>query len=105
MEKKDQKFDEIKVDQPKIDVKKSEKLAYEDLELLCNQLDQQNKLLIKRIGELDQISFFKRMDYLFEVVKNESVFSYYEKTDFVQSCVNEIENALTIPEDKKEETE
>lgn len=72
---------------------KQQKLTYEQLNDACNQLLQQNQQLGKRVKELEQFSMFKRLDYLFEVVKIKDVFS----VDFVGDCVKEIEEAMTVP--------
>lgn len=54
----------------------------------CNQLYSK---LMKEIQARDMTNMFKRLDYLFKVVENESCFS----ESFVDSCVQEIETALT----------
>lgn len=54
----------------------------------CSQLYQK---LMKEIQMRDMTNMFKRLDYLFEVLKNRSCFS----EGFVESCIEEIETALT----------
>jgi len=68
-------------------------LTYEQLNDACMQLYQQNQELMKRLQQVDTASMFKRLDYLFEVVKNSSAFN----SDFVVTCVEEIQEAMTIP--------
>lgn len=77
------------------------KLTYEQLNDACNQLWQQNKQLAVRNRELEQFAINKRLDYLFKVLEYSSKFS----NDFIISCTNEIEEAMTITnqEEKKEE--
>lgn len=77
------------------------KLTYEQLNDACNQLWQQNKQLAARTRELEQFAMNKRLDYLFKVLEYSSKFS----CDFIVSCTNEIEEAMTITsnDDKKEE--
>lgn len=77
------------------------KLTYEQLNDACNQLWQQNKQLVVRNRELEQFAINKRLDYLFKVLDYSSKFS----SDFIVSCTNEIEEAMTITnqEEKKEE--
>lgn len=79
---------------------KQQKLTYEQLNDACNQLWQQNQMLTKRNKELEQFNMFKRLDYLFKVLEFKDTFS----VDFVGDCVNEIEEAMTIPQtsDKEE---
>lgn len=77
------------------------KLTYEQLNDACNQLWQQNKQLAARTRELEQFAMNKRLDYLFKVLEYSSKFS----SDFIVSCTNEIEEAMTITsnDDKREE--
>ena len=81
---------------------KSQKLTYEQLDNACSQLYQQNQNLIRQIRQIDQVNMFKRLDYLFMVLKYESAF---KDADFVNSCIDEIKEAMTIPapEETKEE--
>ncbi len=81
--------------------KAEKKLTYEQLNDACNQLWMQNKQLASRNKELEQFVMNKRLDYLFKVVEFSSKFT----CDFVCSSINEIEEAMTIPqeEEKKEE--
>ena len=79
----------------------SQRLSYEQLNDACMQLYQQNQELIKRLQQADASNMFRRLDYLFEVIRNSSVF----REDFVKNCVSEIEDAITLKEEetKKEE--
>lgn len=64
------------------------------------KLEAQNKELMNLIKSLDAERYFKRMDYLFEVVKNAKEFD----VPFVERVVAEIEMALyQEPTTKKEE--
>lgn len=74
------------------------KLTYEQLNDACNQLWQQNRQLAVRNKELEQVALNKRLDYLFRVVEASDKFS----SDFVVSCANEIEEALTITQEAEE---
>lgn len=80
---------------------KQSKLSYEQLNDACNQLLQQNRQLAVRNRELEQFTMNKRLDYLFKVVENSSKFN----GSFVADCVNEIEEVMTIPQDKDEHKE
>lgn len=81
-----------KADQPK------QKLTYEQLNDVCNQLFQQNQELRKSLQEMNAVNIFKRLDYLFKVVELASTF---KDSDFINSCMDEIKEALTIPDDKE----
>lgn len=78
---------------------KDNKLTYEQLNNACNQLFQQNQYLSKQLKELNTYNMFKRLDYLFDVIKNADTFINFGNEDFVNSCVQEIKEALTINED------
>lgn len=78
--------------------KERKPLTYEQLNDACNQLWQQNKQLVTRNSELEQFAINKRLDFLFKVLQYSNNFS----SDFVVSCVSEIEEALTIPQSQEE---
>ena len=89
----------------KMDVIKNEgtpkKLTYEELNNTCAQLYQQNQQLLRQVQQLNNAAMFKRLDYLFLVLQNEKVFN---DKDFVNSCTNEIKEALSVePAAHKEE--
>lgn len=69
-----------------------QKLTYEQLNNVCNQLFQQNQQLRKKLEETGSALSLKRLDYLFKVIENVSVFG---DGDFINSCVDEIKEALT----------
>ena len=79
--------------------KAKQKLTYEQLNEVCNQLFQQNQQLRKELQEMNAVNMFKRLDYLFKVVELASTF---KDSDFINSCMDEIKEALTIPADNKE---
>lgn len=74
-------------------------LSYEDLKNIAGQLQQQNMQMRKALSELNYENMFKRLDYLFEVVKVPHMFS----DEFVSKCAEEIQSMLTIPEKDKED--
>lgn len=85
-------------------VKKSDnpqKYTYEQLNEICIELSRQNRELVQRINQMDLTNMFRRLDYLFMVLKYESVF---KDATFVGSCVDEIKEALTIKEQEDTET-
>lgn len=75
-----------------------QKLSYEQLNDVCNQLFQQNQQLRKALQELNASNMFKRLDYLFKVVELATTF---KDSDFINSCMDEIKEALTVPDDKE----
>jgi hypothetical protein len=79
--------------------KENKKLTYEQLNDACNQLLQQNQQLAGRNRELESFVMFKRLDYLFKVLEHTTMFP----NAFLISCANEIKEALTVPEESKEE--
>lgn len=84
---------------------KSQKMTYEQLEAVAHQLSEQNRELYAKLQQLDMINIFKRLDYLFKIVENQTKFN----KKFVDKSKEEIEALMTIPEkeqgDAKEETE
>lgn len=85
---------------PKLNTQKMEEKVYTESEFnaACGQLYQK---LMKEIQMRDMTNMFKRLDYLFEVIKNKGCFSM----DFVQNCIEEIETALTpVEQEDNEET-
>lgn len=95
---KEIKMNSVKNDSKAADAPK-QKLTYEQLNDVCNQLFQQNQKLRESLQEINAINMFKRLDYLFKVVELASTF---KDSDFVNSCMDEIKEALTVPDDSKE---
>ena len=75
-----------------------EKLSYEQLENIAHQLSEQAKQLYTRLQEANMTNMFKRLDYLFKIVENAKAFN----EEFVNKCVLEIEDRITIPESDEE---
>ena len=84
------------------ETERSEKMSYEQLENIAHQLSEQAKQLYMKLQAANMSNMFKRLDYLFKVVENGHMF----KQDFLEKCIAEIEELMTVPEeeDKKEET-
>lgn len=85
-----------KVDNPK-------KMSYEQLEIIAHQLSEQNKQLYNKLQEVSISNAFKRLEFLFKVVENSNSFN----KEFVDKCVTEIEDLITIsdPDNTSEESE
>ena len=87
------------------ETERPEKMSYEQLENIAHQLSEQAKQLYMKLQEANINNIFKRLDYLFKVVENGHMF----KQDFLEKCIAEIEEIMTVPEeteedDKEEET-
>lgn len=107
---------EVKL-QAAVNKEQPQKLSYEELNQACaemsQQIQQQNKYIQQLHKQIQEMSFMlqnKRMEYLFKVVEianrsNASEYACFAK-DFVEECIAEIQESLTIPqqEEKKEET-
>ena len=88
--------------QPATKEERPEKLSYEQLENVAHQLSEQTKQLYMKLQAANMSNMFKRLDYLFKVVENGHMF----KQDFLEKCIAEIEEIMTVPEetDKEEGT-
>ena len=88
--------------QPATKDERPEKLSYEQLENVAHQLSEQAKQLYMKLQATNMSNMFKRLDYLFKVVENGHMF----KQDFLEKCIAEIEEIMTVPEetDKEEKT-
>ena len=84
------------------ETERPEKMSYEQLEQIAHQLSEQARQLYSQLQKSNMTNMFKRLDYLFKVVENGHMF----KQDFLEKCIAEIEEIMTVPEetDKEEET-
>ena len=87
------------------EVKKEEtkKISYEDLQKAAGQLYQQNQQLIAKCKQYEEQmqrlnNVEVRLHYLFEVLDKGSYFD----NDFIDVCVNEIKEIMTIREESEE---
>lgn len=95
MEKQNGKVVEMKKSE---NVEQPQKMSYEQLENIAHQLSEQNRQLFAKLQEANMANVFKRMDYLFKVVENYTVFG----REFLDKCVAEIESMMILPEAKEE---
>lgn len=72
-----------------------EKLSYDKLNQIAGQLQQQNEMLRAELNRAITQEFIMRIEFMFKVVENVSVFDPI----FVDKCVKEIEKSLTPPEE------
>lgn len=97
----EQKEKVVKVQPTTKENERPEKMSYEQLENIAHQLSEQAKQLYMKLQAANMSNIFKRLDYLFKVVENGHMF----QQDFLEKCIAEIEELLTVPEeDNKEET-
>jgi hypothetical protein len=75
--------------------KENKKMSYEELEQIASQLSVQNQQLYARLNQAELSNMFRRLDLLFKVVENAPAFS----ETFVNKCISEIEDIMTIPEE------
>lgn len=80
------------------DNKAEQKMSYDELNNVCIQLYQQNQNLMKQLQKAETTNMFKRIDYLFKVLEFKDAF----RPDFVVSCVEELEEAIAVPEENEE---
>lgn len=83
----------------KVEAMESKKMSYEELENVARQLSEQTRQLYAKLQEMNMVNMFKRLDYLFKVVEFSDMFN----TEFVTNCTQEIQDLLTIPEEKQED--
>ena len=90
------------------EVKKEEtkKISYEDLQKAAGQLYQQNQQLIAKCKQYEEQmqrlnNVEVRLHYLFEVLDKGSYFD----DDFIEVCVNEVKEIMTIKEEAEENKE
>lgn len=82
------------------EVHQDNKISYEELVNVANQLQVQNRKMQQQLYQLMEEHSVIRMNFLFEIVKNSNMF----QKDTVEECVKEIEESLFSsykePEDK-----
>lgn len=78
-----------------------QKMSYEQLEQIAHQLSEQARQLYGQLQKSNLSNMFKRLDYLFKVVENGHMF----KQDFLDRCVKEIEDIMTVPEETENSEE
>lgn len=80
---------------------KPSKLNYEQLYEVANQLAKENTELKQALMQANLSNVFKRMDYLFKVVESSHMFN----DKFVDSCIAELENTLTVKQEEDNDGE
>ena len=82
------------------ETERTEKMSYEQLENVAHQLSEQAKQLYAKLQAANMSNMFKRLDYLFKVIEHGHMF----KPDFLEKCIAEIEDFMTIPEEEVSDT-
>lgn len=105
MEEQKKNSKEIKMSVPKKNTQgnneEAPKYTYEQLKEIVDKLFSENRYLRQQLYQASEtIRMFNRLDYLFKVVENASVFN---DMMFVNNCLEEIKDAMTITENKEEE--
>lgn len=75
----------------------TEKLSYEELSNVCNQLDTKCRQLSQQLYQLQQSQALLRLEFLFKIIDKKDSF---DKT-FVDDCINEIKEIMTIKEESE----
>ena len=78
---------------------KKEKMSYEELENIAHQLSEQSRVLMQKLQEANMGNMFKRLDYLFKIIEFEYIFD----RNFIDKCVKEIQDMISIPEEEPNE--
>lgn len=81
--------------------RETQKMSYEELENVAAQLSQQNQQLYHKLQQADMANILSRLNFLFKVIENRSAF----RKEFVDSCVKEIEDIMTISESEETKDE
>ena len=78
------------------------KLSYEELENVAAQLQQENMQFRQMINQINYNNFFRRLDYLFEVLKLSHMFPQ----EFTTDCSDEIMQCMKVisPEEEVSST-
>lgn len=85
------------------------KLSYEELNQACMELSEQNQQmqqyiqkLHKQMQQMDFALQTKRMDYLFKIIELSVKAEGWFSSDFVQKCLEEIQDSLTVSQEQEE---
>ena len=81
------------------EVQQDNKISYEELVNVANQLQVQNRKMQQQLYQLMEEHSVIRMNFLFEIVKNSNMF----QKDTVEECVKEIEESLFTSYKESEE--
>lgn len=77
------------------------KLDYDKLKEICNGLANENHALREQLMQRGYAEAIKRIDFLFKALEFKELFS----KEFIDFAIEEIQSALTPPEESKVESE
>lgn len=77
--------------------KKKKTPSYDELKKAYDSLVKQTGSIYTELQRANLSNVFKRLDFLFTVVKYKDAF----KEDFVNKCIDEIVETMTLPEEEK----
>lgn len=105
----EQKKNKVKMSIASDNTQKEQKYTYEQLTDICNKLFQENQYLKNKYQQISEtMNTLNRLDYLFRVVEighNNKDYHPSFSPDFMQNCINEIQEAMTMPESDTENKE
>ena len=73
------------------------KASYEQLANIANQLYVQNQEMGKKLNEIDMENFFKRLDWLWQIINSTTP---YITEQFKQECGKEFMDMMVKPEEE-----
>lgn len=85
----------------KVEKVQEAKPSYEQLEKEVAGLKSMNSQLIMQLQQMNMGNLFKRLDYLFQVIKFREAFN----PEFADKCIKEVEGHMTLPVEEKPEEE
>ena len=91
-----------KVKAEAMEEKKDQKYSYEELNNICAKLYADNQKMLQQLRQIDQVSLFKRMEYLLKCVE---LSDQIKDAEFITYCVKEIKDGMIIPEETEEKKE
>jgi len=98
MEEEVKKMKVVRKSENKEPKEESKKLTYEELSNACVQLSNQNREMYNTIRKISQENFFKRLDYLFKLLSNYSMF----EDDIIEQTIKEITTMMFPPEESED---
>lgn len=98
MEEEVKKMKVVRKSENKEPKEESKKVTYEELSNACVQLSSQNREMYNTIRKISQENFFKRLDYLFKLLSNYSMF----EDDIIEQTIKEITTMMFPPEESED---
>ena len=77
------------------------KLSYDELQNLCGEYFQRLQIMQREMAKMDATNVIQRLNFLFKVLDNAVMFD----AGFVESTVKEIQDTLTVVEEKENKDE